>query len=1562
MRNTEQSKKDIITLNLGTDFDSNPDFAGARKGFVKDLHNMSIREDNQNFFSVEKIKGETKIYGTLTTAYQCIGACEVQTHTVSIWCPISGVTVSDMVTFEIDGVVMVETEKLDFDINHPLQIDVDDSCIGGQFVMCDFKNPPLIFNLQDILDNYGTTTYTTDFNLNEFLGVLNTTQNHFVFDSLLFETGNGLALGQYSYSIRYADQTGNRTSWSVATPLIPVPAQASVIPAQSPTNGTESEQYPYTKTYGGVSSMTVASNYKIKLRVRIINVANYEYVEVRRASINNSLQLDAIPDKIEYRKWINDANGLPIDIIANNNSVLTIIDDWGNTDWITMTDTEDTDSPQSDFVAKSPRYYNNRLVYMNIKYPSMDLEALSDDIFIDGTDGLGFPVVEALGKVGMKDIYNQVYHKHLQTGEKYGWGVQFYDSNGSKAMVVPIKTTSNSAMINFQQPNRRAELLSDSLKYSVTDWKGACTCATIKSNNQSDIKKTYEVFDLNDAIQKTDSTTAYNILDNDPYNSLKPTKDSDSAVAGHNFQINTYVYNNNYTGATPIPYNPYGFAPNYFVTGMAFYGIDASKLPSWVKSFSIVRTKRAKRVVAQGIGFYQFNDIKSKSLDTISFFSVDVENDIFSLQDVIDSQSEGTYSVQLVSPLGIFSEIYNGDYDTFHGEVVSSEVDLIAYARILRETGNINPTDSSAMIGYGNDTTGDGYVSFGKWRNTVQSSVITNETTNEYKFKIQSITPYVWYHWYPGQPLTRPKVYDIKLQSKIYNQAGCANTDSVIGGKGNPFNEPVYIVNIIQEVDVPINNNISEYVETGHLQKLSTLIGVGNNAPQILELVDERWEDCISNIYTSIITSYGVVVLQNSYILVNNKKWLNITYKSAHEVGLILISFAANGYYIDTSGVTIYGVYTNDNVDFSGRTFSLNFNSVQNGYTANTTTKAWTKTFLTQYSIPQANDEIIVQYDSSVPIKVFVGDTVVGENVGAIIDEYANSQQLEILLPYPLYYLNINYDLGVPSIKHQIALTFIRQLVCMFTGESRINTPLVYGDTFPNIHYVMRPLHGGTNVTHPDYENDYPGENLNYGGFHFLGSFNTDYAKQLNDKINVSKPKLGYKEVTDFCSRIIWSEPKAINSQDTQNLKTIKALSIFDISDKMGAIKYAYENESDKGNNLFAITEKGIALLLTDKNILTDITGNALAFLQRDSYFIKDQYWLSKSVGCPDELWRGIAEYNNVIFIPNRESIWKLEGLTITDIGRQSKGTYYGKLYPALQQIQSGYLTPMSACYDTKHLEYWLNIDNRITIDMGYDTRLDLRGGNLIWKNYIPVNKDILRIITTTPIFPIYVILPTVFTSGQYLTIINDTTLNMYVRGADLNDVLILPAAKKRFIRDTTIAYGWTIDYIFVNPPSYIFSDNDKLLNWMGTFDYNFEKMLSVKNITGYNNVGVLGFRQGETYELNKGDYINELPVVGETTFVVAPELGITKELIDMTINSNVAPSSVQVSTKYSTLPECTVISFRNYTNAFYCQVPRKLASPYDRVQNKSFVVNVIHTTVGDFIISSIETGYSVIK
>jgi hypothetical protein len=1487
MRNSENHKKEILMFNLGVDFDINPQIEGTRKGFAKDLHNMCLRQQG-NFTALEKIKGEVlvpnSIVGTAVPAgSKCIGACDVNNHIVEIW--INPATL--IVYFRADTIVLLETDKIPFSPDRDLQIDTDDSCTGGIFVICDEQTEPLLFYIDDMFNNLGTTKYNTDFNLDLYkASSLATAQNHFIFTGYSTSVGNGLLRGMYSYSVRYTDDTGNRTSWSVATPLIPVMDNI----------GAGNAIYPRVKTYGGDSSTTVHSNYVINLRLRITNLQGYKYIEVRRAYYIAEKQMDALPDEIKFRRWITDSSGTQLDIYNNNIDIIDITDDKSVTDWSPVTDAEDTEVQSTGFIAKTPRFFDRRLVFMNLTYPSKDLSALpASGVFKTGANGLGFEVVENIGTEGFKNEFTQTYYKTLQTGEKYGWAIECFDGNGVQALSLPI-----TGYENKQYPNRRDPLTGDSLKYSVSEWKGASKAADV---NNDTTHYTHEVFgvldsqhgDTFDLEKKTDATNIYNIYINNGngwgYNPLSPTKDADVNIGGLNAIINTHIYTDS---GVQKAYAPYGFAPTYYSNGQAFYGIDTSVLPSWVKSFSIVRTKRANRVVCQGLGFYSLSmpgigSKAKKNKNKLWFYSPDFDsnNGFINIDDIIDNPTK--YQIQLVAPLGIFNEIYNGYYTNhlpngYQGHV---NIDMLSYARILYDDELINPTHSFSDIG-----DGDGFVNFGKWVNDVACSEITG--IGDYVFNINAAKKFSG-----GVDLTslspaRPPVGNLNINTYIELEIKDKNIYNQDWYNGNEFLEPVYIINIIQEVDVPVGNNQQQYIETGHLQKLESIVGVTlNQVAGKYYLVDERWEDCIPN-------PYGYVYQENRYVWINGQRWLNVSYRlyefpagAGNDIATILTALNINGYFTDSDGNKIYGVYTSG-YDTDG--YYLNFDTSQPIVGVG---NADVISIPAQFALPLNNTQIIVKYDNRIPIKVFAGDSIIGEAIFDVLeganvptgDSPTDLWWLNISLPYKTYRISDRYCIdgyfmpNADDYVRNIQLDGIRQMLCMFACESRINTPLYYGNTYPDVNYIMRPnrwdmsdhfhnpLWGSASAEIPEiavpgcggYRTDYDSvvpvyseaDNWFYGGFRFWASSNLDYAKQLNDKNSFSKPVFGFTEETHFCSEVIWSLQNAVNQQDSPNLKTFLSLNKFIIDDAMGQINFAYANNSEKGDNLFAFTENGICLLITDKKILSDIVGNQLAYLENENYFVAGQWWISKTIGMPDEFWRSRAEFNNQLFFANKNSIYKLQGFGLSDLLQKSEkgaaGGYWSKLYPILQGVDIGFLTAMTACFNAKFDEYW----------------------------------------------------------------------------------------------------------ICVNGITYPYLNNDKIQNFGGYWDYDYEKMLSAKIST--NPYAVYGMRSGGRYMLNSGDDYGGFSIIAEAKINVAPDFPITKELIDLTVNGGISPTKIEFATSYANLPECECTTFRDYTNAFYCQVPRKLAGDRDRLQNSYFVINVIHAATGDFVLSNIEIGYKLI-
>lgn len=1539
MKKTEQTIKKINLFNQGADTDTNEKILGASSNqkYI-DARNMAVRGVNDKVLKF--IGGEKHVYGVADTDMECIGAWTVKDHLVEVFVDAQGT----FTQFRIDGDVMLETDQLNFSANNPLQGDTNDRCDGGELYTTDNINPVYVFNIQDIIDRYSADddTYFAGFNPTSYQAVLKTSPHHPVYVGLEELNGAGLIVGKYNYAIRYADDTGNRTSWSVQTPNIPVPMN----------DGFDSVQHPGIKTYGAYAGNL--TNYGIRIRFRVDNVGGYQYIEIRRVAHNDGQPVGYIPTP-EYMKLVYDANNAVVDIVNTPFRVVDFVDSAElNNEWLPLTDEEDTISISGSFTAKTIRYYQNRLVPMNITYPSKNLDAYTDGMFIVKRDVIGFPVIEKLtddvDRRGFQSIDNQVRFPHLQTGERFGWGVYFMDDYGAKSFVAPIDDLVGHDLNNYKMPNRRMPLSPETLEYSVTKWKGAPIAATVYNPSVVAPQYVHEVFDLAGGIGKNDYCSFKNILNkgnksvgkvnNDfPYSECEPgpsnggyvhgedlghlpytpTKDDDTRVDGHNFRVNVAVRRVYADPALGYPvrevfehdYNPKGFSPNIYSHGMAIHGLK--NIPEWARAFSIVRTKSAGRVVAQGIGFWKFTTdgvgATSKESNVFRFYSPDTDSLLTGTSSMIDIASNpGVYRIQLVSPLGAFTEVYDGTTTSIQPLALSQindchrNVDMAVYIRQLFEDGSINPTYNETSVGH------LGYVHHGKWINETPASV-WNTNNGESMFQIKQ-----------AQVVAdgRSTVLDITTVEQIYSSLGI-NTAQFAARDPKGWGEPFYIINIIRdEIEVPYGN-INPYVETGNIQKLDSRIGIGDGSNnQLFRLVDERWEDCIPNPYNA-----GGVT-ENRYVYVDNKPWINVTYKSSSQITTMLSDMQANGHAVvadhDVYGnpidVNVYGVFKSTGTPGADYDFYVSFTH-------------FNQSFNVGFFIPIDGANVSVKYDNRIPIKVFAGDSVISENSFIPYDRQsdanANSVDPKLHLctgfPYQMYHVNervyivkkANGDSGgwIQDVNN-IDIKYVRQILVNFIGESRVNVPLLYSSfngevlnsRYPHTHYIMRPqkwkqvsedspvdflaannmsFSGGT-----DYFDDYGFEwyNWQYGGFHALGNTNVDYQKILNDRTNTSKPIVGFKEMTQYCTRIIWSNKRSINEQDDPNLKSFPSNNIYDISDAYGEIKFAYDNDSQKGNNLFAITDHGTCLLITDKRILSDFSGTEIANIKTDTGFLQGEYWLSKEIGMNNEMWRGHAEHNNQLFMPNQNGVYLLSGLAIGDVLRGGAPTedgrgvsgYRTKLLPYLTGILPGYATRLCAAYDIENNEYLLSIGS------------------------------------------------------------------VSIQDQRILDTVSIP--------------------IVTSPKTFIFSNGAGKGFWSGESDYNFEKMVYVKRRLGVSEGRVFGIRDYTAYKLGVGTTINGSPALKQVVFSVTPIIGQTVEFVDGTVSSKYKPTSIEFAHTLDELAECSIDEefLRDYTYAYYFMVPRMDIEPRNRLQNDCFIVRVNHADASDFNVISVETGHKPIR
>jgi len=1294
----ENHPKEVRSNDRGANQDVDKEILGAssKSGEYLDGRNLRVSSIKSERAAAEKIKGEQLVHSNVATGiYECIGATSVNNKKFEVWVEKTG---AENPIITIDGVIVSMSDKLPFLVDFPLQIDKNESCIGGEVFITDNNTPPLIYNIQDMIDSLVTNPdkYFLNYNPSLYTVNLDNPLNIPVFDSLVDVGGsNGLPIGSYIYSLRYVTADGDRTNWTPATPPIPVVENLNL----------SGNVYPGSMTIGGDSNVLNGSNYGIKLRFRVNNSSNFDFLEIRRQSYNQELSNVITPDSFIVAK---------IDISDGEISVREFIDPVDSNVDDAITEEDEINDLAIINRAKAIRYHDKRLVLMNVGFESRNIDNITFEKI--GTEN-AIPVVKKLFKTGFKDPYNHTYNKRYIGGEKYGFGVTLFGSGADTSFAKAIP-----GFENYEFPNRRDPLSADSKTYS---YLGAPTAATVTGS----VDQTFEVFDNENATRKTDLCAFKNIIIQGSktlsavtlpfcplppifgsqvqcnelgYLPMRPVSKSDTDLRGQEYRINIGAYH----GGSFDNYDPLAYAPNYYTMGLAVGGIK--NIPSWAKGFSVGRTDPAKRVLAQGIGVYSLTPgaitpslggvgittaLPTKAKNKFWFYTGDLAlQDSSLINDIVANPED--YSVQLVSPLGFFSNVYSFE----KGLTDDRSLDMITYARVLHDEGQIN---CGEWAGMGVPSGGKNYVAHNKYRNADPASggVFGGNGNKEIKLKSALL-----------RTEGRSSVIDLELDEDVYIR-DTAITKDFDDPNTRQWHEPFYIINIINTGAEIRDKNVENYKSTGHFQKIESIIGVGDSTPdQSFELVDERWEDCIPDLspsgsfagffsYVYMVDSLGV-----------SKTWMNVTYKTPLEITNIINDIISNGFYVPEPGVQVVGLYTHTNTN--NRNFTLEFN-VPSYY-------------------PTADDFITVRYDDRRPIQVFGGDSVVAENVFCPIDRTtddpddfnpANQFILNTGFPFdryntnPRYYEPVNkldFSSGFNGVGQDssMRLSYIRQLLIMFAGETRLAVNYAKNSnqnqnnqSYPTINYVMRPHRYPPTTVYPEYFEDYGiGESLifNYGGFRFKQNMNIDYS--YDGPIQYfSKPEFGFTENNEFCTAVIWSLPRAINVQDSPGLKTFTSTNRIDIADDQGAIKKAWDaTTGGKGENLYAITNKGVCLLLTKKAILSNIDANDLTTTNVDE-FISGEYWLSKSIGSTDEMWRGMGEGTismptetgsvevEVLYFPNRQSVYSLSDNQIKDIGRNK---YLSRLSPFLKGLAPGYGGKLSGFINPNNNEYWIDIED----------------------------------------------------------------------------------------------------------------------------------------------------------------------------------------------------------------------------------------------------------------------------
>ena len=1500
--------------------------------------------------------------------------------------------------------------------------------------------------------------------------------------------GGGLVGGMYQYAIAYTDSTGNVTNWSELTPQIPLPAGI----------GYNQPVYPSTKVYGGAPGNIVTTN-GIHIRFRVTNINNFAYISVRRLTwaVGAAVGTPANNDSVIWTSangYLTDGKIDIIDFYDEDNSTLSPVTQQAATqnNLTAIQAAKGIRYYQSKLTLWNITYASRNLAGSSLQFNANNgtMYPFVRPLGVQGYKDIWNDVYrksymrgERYGEfalVGFDNDGNASFALPIpsqwQTNTNTGWQTGF-----------------NTNTKNYTMPQRRDALIGASLQASVEVYNSLSSPIprTYASTSNTTAGTTYEVFDQYDMVQRDPSRATASIpignyitfanagnsqkkVNGEPcdgYLPFRPTWDGDAA---YNFAYlidigvndgsvsNPFIgigssYNSAIQGELQspgdplthkysgfLPYNPKGFMPNLYALGMILQGVGG--LPGWCSAFAIVRTAPAMRVLAQGQSYYNMNSSLSsppawqtptsgKNGASVIWDSPDFFSEYVNTTNISNNSTSGRYKAQLVSYVGMFSEVYNG-YSPFSAVVTSgtiagyipgeqpwaSQIDMISYCRILHETRNsssgtyFNPVASgSTMVGTHAQNLGDDYVTLRSWRNDISHSPFTN-TAYSHELNITALS-----QQFPSGDLAtaggspRRKAWYLgtdTIYSQAYASTGFEYRDSTVAD----WHEPLHVINIVDDSQNVGNGVSNEYYQTGCFIKTVSIIGSFVAGTLFYPLVDERWQDCIPAENAGDLTAN-----QNRFIYIQDSSntqsaWLNVTYMSAAQVSAIKAAIASNGYYNATNclnaTVPVYGIYTHTITPYT------------NGNLVSTGNKLY-QIYFNQGMTPIAGNLIIVKYDYCAPIEVFGGDAFIGEYNYPIADcsfSGSNAQPNHSAdnfiidhtpLPYRTFVINENTNImhnnnttkiGIPThtcsiqgynmiefnrylVETRLASSYVRQLICNGIVESRTNLDLFFGEVtsgassmvssasfFPNINYIIRPIYwdsGNLSYIQNQYKTDYPNEDWGYGGFRINPLPNYDYDEYPSANKSYSMPSSGFTEQLNYCTRIIWSDTRSTNEQNTPNLLNFPSVNIYDADDFSGGFNKAWDSSvAGKQGNLYGFTNTGTVMMLTNKRILTEETGQQLAEMGgADVNFVENEVWLSRDKGMPDQMWRSAAEYSNKIFWCDKSDFYRLEDNKIEDIGENTK--YFSTLLPILGSILPGYGSDVTAVWYELYQEYWLCVNPHRTI-VGLQSpqfiSLVSTGSATPPTSYL-VHQDSIIDIQGTTVGGIYVnnINPAYVTE---IYLVNNTATSIslyYVPNNYVYQVNVVSGQTMRaFWNPTTSQWNFDTNPLnFCNDP--VWAEQDK--GFSGQYKYRFDKYTTDLNGNIY------GSRLGATWLLNSGYIQNGNNVASWVLQTINPKEGfnLSKEFIRYRQNSNYVPDQIlffpTIEAYTAGTPHSVLTGFpalKNYGGAtapsWEGYINRGMNAPYLRAQGRFFLYQTFYAQPTEYWINSISAQYKILK
>ena len=419
---------------------------------------------------------------------------------------------------------------------------------------------------------------------------------------------------------------------------------------------------------------------------------------------------------------------------------------------------------------------------------------------------------------------------------------------------------------------------------------------------------------------------------------------------------------------------------------------------------------------------------------------------------------------------------------------------------------------------------------------------------------------------------------------------------------------------------------------------------------------------------------------------------------------------------------------------------------------------------------------------------------------------------------------------------------------------------------------------------------------------------------------------------------MIWSLVRSVFNQMDRQIKTFPSENSFYLEDAQGEIKMLWNNTEKNNDNLIAMTEHGACLMPINKIELTDasLTPNQPLL---SNQFISQQVWISRKFGMPDQTWRSAIEISGSLFFTNTNGVFVFNGSHLDEGDRVDNG-YWSKLYPVIQSIATDCSTTLSVVYDALHEEYWLNIQNPVTLITTGDSITMLANSYYIISDTLYVHNFYVDSLTAGDSF--------VYSS------IAGALLQFSANGSSNS-----PTVTTNLGETYRVHFNGTLITISVDiMPSTVYVYNTIRKTWQGIFTYSYEQYLcdSLNNMYGIKNL-VMNL-------LNKGTQINggniSMQVIAD---VVGEVNGDTYEIVNILISSNLVPSLVEFADNILTIPQCYLgnTNFRNYTNTWFSNVPRKSGNGL-RLQSNKFFIRITHNDVTQFVLTSIDAGLKKLK